>query len=65
MSALWLIPLAVGALGALAGALTVRRLTREVEALRQAMRPLRAHRDAGRGARAPGRANRADGGRAV
>jgi hypothetical protein len=65
VSTLWLIPLGVGAVGALAGALTVRALTREVDALREAMRPLRAQRDARRGMRAPGPPQRTHGGRAV
>ena len=65
MSTLWLIPLGVGAVGALAGALTVRALTREVDALREAMRPLRAQRDARRGIPAPGPGDRRPGRRAV
>ena len=65
MSTLWLIPLGLGAVGALAGAVTVRMLTREVEALREAMRPLRAQREARRGMPGPGPADRRHGGRAV
>jgi hypothetical protein len=64
VSTLWLIPLGVGAVGALAGALTLRALTREVDALREAMRPLRAQR-ARRGIPASGPAHRRHGGRAV
>jgi hypothetical protein len=65
VSTLWLIPLGVGAIGALAGALTVRALTREVDALREAMRPLRTQRTARRGIPASGPADRSPGGRAV
>lgn len=43
MSTLWLLPLAIGAVGSAALGLATRRLAREVEALRGAMRPLRAH----------------------
>jgi hypothetical protein len=42
MSELWLLPLGVGAAGVVALALANRRLAREVEALRRALRPLRA-----------------------
>jgi hypothetical protein len=42
MSTLWLLPLAVGAAGAGLLTLANRRLARELDALRQAIRPLRA-----------------------
>jgi hypothetical protein len=65
VSTLWLIPLGLGAVGALARAVTVRMLTRQVEALRESMRPLRAQRDARRGIPAPGPGDRRPGRRAV
>lgn len=54
MSVLWLMPLGVGALGALAIGIATRKLARNLEALEQAVRPLRAARGAGptRGRRA-------------
>jgi hypothetical protein len=42
MSSLWLLPLGVGAAGAVLLGLANRKLARELEALRQAVRPLRA-----------------------
>ena len=42
MSRLWLLPLAVGAAGGGLLALANRKLARELEALRQVIRPLRA-----------------------
>ena len=42
MSRLWLLPLAVGAAGGGLLAVANQRLTREIEALRRAIRPLRA-----------------------
>jgi hypothetical protein len=65
VSTLWLIPLGVGAVAALAGALTVRTLTREVDALREAMRPLRARREARRAIPASGSDRRTHRGGAV
>jgi hypothetical protein len=42
MSRLWFLPLAVGATGGGLLAVANQRLTREIEALRRAIRPLRA-----------------------
>jgi hypothetical protein len=42
MSALWLAPLGVGAVGAVLLAVANRKLVRELDALRKALRPLRA-----------------------
>jgi hypothetical protein len=41
MSPLWLLPLTVGGVGAVLLALANRKLTRERDALRRALRPLR------------------------
>jgi hypothetical protein len=58
VSPLWLLPLGVGAAGALLLALANRRLAREVAALRAALRPLRAHPGAAGGAGRGGTATR-------
>jgi hypothetical protein len=42
MSVLWLAPLGVGAVGAVLLAVANRKLARELDALRKALRPLRA-----------------------
>ncbi|HEY3810154.1 MAG TPA: hypothetical protein VGL49_01875 [Acidimicrobiales bacterium] len=48
MSTLWLLPLSVGGLGAVALGIAAHRLAGEVDALRRSLRPLRAARpDAG------------------
>ena len=41
VNTLWLVPLAIGAAGAVALAAVTRRLAHELEGLQQAMRPLR------------------------
>ena len=41
MSSFWLVPLALGAVGAVALGVTARWLNRQVEELQRAMRPLR------------------------
>ena len=41
VNTLWLVPLALGAAGAVALAAVTRRLAHELEGLQQAMRPLR------------------------
>ena len=47
----WLVPLALGAAGAVALAAVTRRLAHELEGLQQAMRPLRSDATSGSGRR--------------
>ncbi len=54
VSTLWLIPLAVGAVGAAALARANQKLAHEVQALRRALRPLRAGAASAAGGGRPG-----------
>ena len=51
MNTFWLVPLALGAAGAVALAAVTRRLAHELEGMQQAMRPLQSNATSGPGRR--------------
>lgn len=53
LSDVWLVPLGVGAAGALALVLAIRKLNSAAESLRESMRPLRVNARRGSGTRNP------------